>query len=71
MSKNITTVDGNEFTEGHSAVLAFMVWKRWGQDTTGAAAAWRRLLQNSCPDSEFEALVTQGRQWASTLHGMG
>jgi len=69
MSKNITTTDGSEFTEGHSAVLAFLVWKRWGGDTRGAAVAWRRLLQNSCPDADFEQLVEMGRRLTHLVVG--
>jgi hypothetical protein len=64
MSKNITTTNGEKFTEEQSVTLAFLVWKRWGCDTAAAAVAWRRLFQNSCPDGDFEQLVKLGERLA-------
>jgi hypothetical protein len=53
----ITTVAHEPFTVADSEVLAALILKRFGWDTASAAAAWRRLLQNSCMDAEFEALA--------------
>jgi len=56
---SITMADGTKWTEEETdaATLAFLIWKRWGCDMAGAAVAWRRLHQNSCPDYDFEKLV--------------
>lgn len=53
----ITTTDGTPFTGADSADLARLVYKRFGHDPEGATAAWRRMLGNSCPVSDFMALV--------------
>lgn len=55
--EGITTTAGERFTPEDSVQLARLVLKRFGYEVPAAAAAWRRLLQNGCPDSDFEALV--------------
>lgn len=55
--ERIKTVSGEWFEAEESAQLAFLIWKRWGRDLPAAAAAWRRLMQNSTTDAQFEALV--------------
>lgn len=61
---DVTTTNGEVFTEQDSAELAYLVWRRWGKDDEAAAAAWRRLHQNSCPTSQFVALVKKGGCYA-------
>ena len=55
----ITTVNGGSFSYERHCHLAREIWVRWGCDTAAAAAAWRRLFQNSCPDSEFIKMVKE------------
>lgn len=53
----VRTTAGEKFTNGDHYALAHLVYRRFGRDLRAAAAAWRRLLQNSCPDEDFRALV--------------
>ena len=53
----VTTTAGEQFTGEESVLLAFLVLKRFGYEQTAAAAAWRRLLQNSCEDEQFMVLT--------------
>jgi len=55
--RTITTTAGEPFTHEESCELARIIYKRWGRDPKAAAVAWRRLLQNSCTDIQFMALV--------------
>jgi len=57
----ITTTAKETFTGADSALMAFMVYKRFGRDTDAACAAWRRMLQNSTPFADFTMLVEVGR----------
>lgn len=54
---NITTTDGSVFTHEQSADLALMIYHRFGRDMNSAAAAWRRMLQNNCDNSDYIDLV--------------
>lgn len=56
----ITTTAGERFTVAEHANMARLVFKRFGRDEEAAAAAWRRLLQNSCPVADFMELVELG-----------
>ena len=56
----ITTTCGERFTREDSAQLAYMIYVRFGRDVAAGAAAWRRMLQNSCTDAQFEELVNEG-----------
>jgi hypothetical protein len=56
----VTTTNHERFSGEEHALMAALIWKRFGYDTTVAAAAWRRLLENSCGDPEFEALAQCG-----------
>lgn len=49
---------GEVFELSDSQALASLVYKRFGKDAAAASAAWRRLLQNSTTESEFQQLVT-------------
>lgn len=60
---DIKTTNGETWTVRDSSKLAFMIYIRFGRDVGAAAAAWRRLLQNSCPDSAFKAMVEQATGW--------
>ena len=53
----VITTNGQPFTGEESAHLAYLVAKRFGFDWQAAAAAWRRMLGNSCLDHQFEELV--------------
>lgn len=63
---DIKTTSGERFTQADSAKLAFMIFRRFGRDYAAGAVAWRRLLQNSATDADFQALVEQGE--AVTRH---
>lgn len=56
-SLGVTTTSGERFTETESQQLAALIWKRFGWDDEAAAAAWRRMLGNSCPTVDFVALA--------------
>ncbi len=53
----VTTTSGETFTTEDSAALAYLIYRRWGNDITAAAVAWRRLFQNNCSDRDFARLV--------------
>ena len=57
---DIHTVDGTVYTGVRSAKLAYQIWLRFGRDLGGALAAWRRMLQNNCPDESFAKRVAAG-----------
>lgn len=57
----VITTNGNPFTGVESAHMAYLVAKRFGFDYDAAAAAWRRMLENSCPTHQFEELVRAHR----------
>lgn len=53
----VTTTSGDTFTGKDHAKLAQLIYARFGRDLSAATAAWRRMLQNSCTEADFEALV--------------
>lgn len=53
----VTTTAGETFSYEESCQLAGLIFKRFGRDIAAAAAAWRRLLQNSCTDEQFQEMV--------------
>jgi hypothetical protein len=53
----VTAVGGEKFTGEESALMAALIYKRFGWELPAAAAAWRRLLGNSCSDEEFADLA--------------
>ena len=57
----VTTTNGSEFTGQDSADMARLVYRRFGCNLKAACAVWRRMLQNNCPEADFAALVTRGR----------
>lgn len=57
----IRTKSGEVFTAAEGCLLAALVWKRFGWDVVAAAAAWRRMLGNSCPDDSFAGGAECGR----------
>ena len=72
MAHDVKTTAGERFSASESAKLAFLVFKRFGRDVAAGASAWRRLLGNSTPDADFEALAKEGAQiaWEDTRpHG--
>lgn len=52
-----TTTNGETFTREEHIDLARLIYKRFGRDSEAACAAWRRLLENQCPVTDFMALV--------------
>ncbi len=56
---NIHTTNGEIFSHDDHCRMALLVYARFGRDMSGAADAWRRLLQNDCADSDFEDLVNE------------
>ena len=53
MNHQQVTTTCDVFTVGESGLLAALIYKRFGFDAEAAAAAWRRMLQNSCPTQDF------------------
>jgi len=62
MAHDVTTTAGERFSASDSAKLAFLIYKRFGRDLSTAAVAWRRLLQNSTPESAFRSLASEGEE---------
>lgn len=60
MDQGITTTCGEKFTEKDHARLAWLIHLRFGRDVEAGAAAWRRMLQNSCSNAQYEDLVNEG-----------
>jgi hypothetical protein len=60
--RTIKTTAGEDFTTGQTAMLARLVWLRFGRDRDAATAAWNRLLGNQCSTAEFMALFKRGWQ---------
>lgn len=56
----ITPTD-KQFSISEHELLAGLILKRFGWDLASAAAAWRRMLQNTCTDAQFEKLATGRR----------
>lgn len=56
---SITTA-GERFTIDDHARMAWLIHLRFGRNIQSGAAAWRRMLQNGCTDSDFEELVNAG-----------
>ena len=61
---DVTTTNGETFTYDDHCRMAVLIHIRFGRSTTSAAAAWRRMMQNSCTDSDFEAMVIHGSNLA-------
>jgi hypothetical protein len=57
MPGSVTTTAGETFTNVEHVDLARLIFKRFGKDPEEATNAWRRMLGNSCPVSNFMALV--------------
>ena len=53
----VTTTSGDKFTGLQHANMAWLIYRRFGNDMAAAAAAWRRMMENSTPDHQFEELV--------------
>ena len=54
---NVRSADGTWFTTSDHYDLARLVFKRFGHEPEAAAAAWRRMLQNSATVEDFMGLV--------------
>ena len=54
---NVITTKGERFTEAENFKLAKLIYKRFGNDLIEATAAWNRLLENNCSQSDFLRLV--------------
>lgn len=57
----VSVAGGEDFTGDESAALCALILKRFGYELAPAAAAYRRLLGNSCPDEDFRVLASAGR----------
>ena len=66
---NITTTSSETFTLRDSQQMAAMILRRFGYEQAAAAAAWRRLLGNSCPDEDFMALANEGLRLVREARG--
>jgi hypothetical protein len=49
--------DTNDIKEHDLDTLALLIWRRWNRDYAAAAAAWRRLFQNSTSARQFREMV--------------
>jgi hypothetical protein len=56
----VHTTSGETFSGRDSALLAVLIYRRFGREERAAAAAWRRLHENVCPDRNFMILVDAG-----------
>lgn len=57
MVHETTVTNGSVFREEDHLRLAWLIYRRFGNDIQAGAAAWRRMLQNDCTDLDFEELV--------------
>lgn len=57
---SIKTTCGQEFTHADHCKMARLIYRRFGFDLFAAAAAWRRMLQNSCSDTQFHEMAQKG-----------
>ena len=57
---DITTTNGDKFSYDDNCRMAVMVHIRFGRSIAASTEAWRRMLQNSCPQADFEAMVIHG-----------
>ena len=57
IGQQVTTTAGEPFPLADVEVLAALIYKRFGWSREAAAAAYRRLLGNSCPDEDFQVLA--------------
>lgn len=60
MDANITTTAGETFSMDDHARMAWLIFVRFGRNIEAGAAAWRRMLQNSATEEDFEELVNAG-----------
>jgi hypothetical protein len=67
MNNDITTTNGDVFTQAETEALARLIYKRLGCDEGVATSAWCRLLGNYCTIAEFLALVRPETQPYSVL----
>lgn len=49
--------NGDIWNGEDTCALAGMIYRRWGRDLNSAAAAYRRLMQNSCTDDQFAEML--------------
>ena len=56
-STDIITTAGHPFSWAEHVELARLIYKRFGKDSSAAAAAWRRMLGNNATVAEFMRLV--------------
>lgn len=54
---DIITVACDPFCWAEHVALARLIFKRFGKDSSAAAAAWRRMLGNNATVAEFMRLV--------------
>lgn len=57
---DVTTTNGQTFSGADHARMAALIFRRFGEDTAVACAAWRRLLGNSTTEADFAALAKAG-----------
>lgn len=57
IDNDIKTVNGDSFTYQQSCNLAYMIYRRFGQDLNSAHRAWCRMLQNNCTVNQYSDLV--------------
>ena len=59
---DIQTTAGELFTGECSALLANLIWHRFGRDWNLSLRKWQDMLGNSCPMEDFKFIVEQGEE---------
>jgi hypothetical protein len=54
---SVTTTADEVFTVKDTVRLAALIYKRFGYDAKSATAAWRRLHENNCSESDFVCIA--------------
>lgn len=67
ITQPVTTTAREVFSGRDTQRMAALVLRRFGYDVPAAAAAWRRLLGNNCPDHAFAEIAEYGRLDARPL----
>lgn len=58
---NIQVSENIVFTSEESCLMAHLIAKRFAYDYALGAIKWRKLLLNSCDDSQFKMMAELGR----------
>lgn len=62
----VVTTAGDRFTGADHAVMACLIYDRFGRNLQLAAEKWRNMLQNSTTPEDFAQLVHDGQLLSRT-----